>query len=59
MRKSLANYYAEDMYERDRTGDSARILVPMVVALTHPSSVVDVGCGRGAWLARIQDARDR
>ncbi|MGC2445402.1 class I SAM-dependent methyltransferase [Candidatus Binatus sp.] len=54
MRKSLANYYAEDMYERDRTGDSARILVPMVVALTHPSSVVDVGCGRGAWLGEFK-----
>jgi SAM-dependent methyltransferase len=53
VRKSLANYYAEDMYERDRTSDSARILVPLVVALTHPSSVVDVGCGRGAWLGEF------
>ena len=53
MRKSLANYYAEDMYERDRTRDSARILVPMVVELIHPSSVVDVGCGRGAWLGEF------
>jgi SAM-dependent methyltransferase len=53
MRKSLATYYAEDMYERDRTGESAQILVPMVVALTHPSSVVDVGCGRGAWLGEF------
>src|ERR1700721_696837 len=48
MRKSLANYYAEDMYERDRTRDSARILVPMAVELFNPSSVVDVGCGRAA-----------
>ena len=39
MRKSLANYYAEEMYERDRTLDSAQIVVPMVVALIHPSSV--------------------
>ena len=54
MRKSLANYYAEDMYERDRTRDSARILVPMVVELIHPSSVVDVGCGRGAWLGEFK-----
>jgi SAM-dependent methyltransferase len=54
MRKSLATYYAEDMYERDRTGDSARILVPMVIALTHPASVVDVGCGRGAWLGEFK-----
>jgi SAM-dependent methyltransferase len=53
MRKSLANFYAEDMYEGDRTSDSAIILVPMVVALLHPSSVVDVGCGRGAWLREL------
>jgi SAM-dependent methyltransferase len=53
MRKSLANFYAEDMYEGDRTADSARILVPMVVALLRPSSVVDVGCGRGAWLREL------
>ncbi len=54
MRKSLANYYAEDMYERDLTRDSARIVVPLVVALTHPSSVLDVGCGRGAWLSEFK-----
>ena len=27
------------------------VVVPMVLALTHPSSVLDVGCGRGAWLS--------
>lgn len=50
MRKRLANFYAEDMYEGDRTADSARILVPIANALLHPSSVVDIGCGRGSWL---------
>ncbi len=54
MRKDLANYYAEDMYEGDRALDSARIVVPMLVALTHPSSVLDVGCGRGAWLSEFR-----
>jgi SAM-dependent methyltransferase len=53
MRKNLANFYAEEMYEADRTGDSARILVPIVVALLHPKNVVDVGCGRGAWLREM------
>ena len=54
MRKKLAEFYAEDMYEGDdRTVDSARILVPMVVALLHPKSIVDVGCGRGAWLREM------
>jgi len=55
MRKRLANYYAEEMYEPDRTLGSARVVVPMVVALTHPSSVLDVGCGRGAWLSAFRE----
>ena len=59
MRKRLATYYAEDMYEQDRTRDSAGVVVPMVVELIHPSSVLDVGCGRGAWLGRVQGERDR
>jgi hypothetical protein len=54
MRKSLAEYYADEMYERDRTVESAQILVPMVMELTHPNSVVDIGCGRGAWLAQFK-----
>lgn len=51
MRKRLAFYYAEEMYADDNSGDSAQVVVPMVLALTHPSSVLDVGCGRGAWLS--------
>lgn len=54
MRKNLATYYAEDMYEHDRARDSARLVVPMVVRLTQPSSVVDIGCGRGAWLSEFK-----
>jgi len=57
MRKNLANYYAEDMYEPDRTLGSARVVVPMVVALIHPASVLDVGCGRGAWLSAFREQR--
>jgi hypothetical protein len=30
--------------------ESARIVVPHVRDLIHPRRVVDVGCGRGAWL---------
>jgi hypothetical protein len=29
---------------------SARVVVPIVVELVRPRSVVDFGCGRGAWL---------
>ncbi|MGA9722486.1 MAG: methyltransferase domain-containing protein, partial [Candidatus Binatus sp.] len=42
-------------YGPDRTLGSARIVVPMVVALTRPSSVLDVGCGRGAWLSAFRE----
>lgn len=31
--------------------DSAREVVPLVLQLLHPASVVDVGCGVGTWLA--------
>ena len=29
---------------------SARVIVPMVMELLAPTSVVDIGCGRGGWL---------
>jgi len=51
MRKRLASFYAGEMYADDRAGPSARIVVPMLVELIRPSSVLDLGCGRGAWLS--------
>lgn len=33
---------------------SARVVVPLVVDLLDPSSVVDVGCGTGVWLAEFK-----
>ncbi|HVY50164.1 MAG TPA: methyltransferase domain-containing protein [Devosia sp.] len=32
---------------------SADCLVPMVMSALDPASVVDIGCGRGAWLRRF------
>lgn len=51
MRKRLSSFYAEEMYAEDTSSPSAAVVVPMVVDLIHPSSVLDVGCGRGAWLS--------
>lgn len=34
---------------------SARNIVPEVLALTQPESVLDVGCGSGAWLAAFRE----
>lgn len=33
---------------------SAAVVVPLVVELLHPTSVVDVGCGVGAWLKEFE-----
>jgi len=35
--------------------DSARIIVPLAIDLIGPRSVVDVGCGEGAWLRVFAD----
>jgi SAM-dependent methyltransferase len=34
---------------------SARALVPLLMQLLRPSSVVDVGCGTGVWLATFNE----
>ncbi len=34
---------------------SARVIVPLVVDLLRPGSVVDVGCGIGAWLSVFKE----
>jgi len=34
-----------------KSSNSAAVVVPIVDELVHPSSVLDVGCGVGAWLA--------
>lgn len=34
--------------------ESAEVVVPMVIDLVGPESVVDIGCGRGAWLSAFR-----
>jgi SAM-dependent methyltransferase len=38
------------------SSSSAAVVVPMLVELVRPASVVDVGCGRGQWLAAFRQA---
>jgi hypothetical protein len=48
----------DDSYYRslgDTSLSSARIVVPIVLDLVRPDSVVDVGCGSGAWLSVFAD----
>jgi SAM-dependent methyltransferase len=34
--------------------DSARVMVPWIIGLTGPHSVIDVGCGTGTWASVFQ-----
>jgi len=34
---------------------AAEVVVPLVIELTRPASVVDVGCGTGTWLAVLHE----
>lgn len=48
--------YASGFFEGIRLGSrrSAEAVVPLVVELLCPKSVIDVGCGVGMWLAEFQ-----
>jgi 2-polyprenyl-3-methyl-5-hydroxy-6-metoxy-1,4-benzoquinol methylase len=51
--------YGPQFFE-DRTGGSTRsatVIVPMILDLVRPQSVVDVGCGIGNWLAVFRECR--
>jgi SAM-dependent methyltransferase len=50
--------YNAQFYEfnRERTFASAAIVVPIVMNLLRPESVVDVGCGTGIWLRAFSEA---
>ena len=39
----------------NRSTASARVIVPVILELLAPRSVIDVGCGLGAWLAVFAD----
>jgi SAM-dependent methyltransferase len=44
--------YNDDFFDQQLAGSlrSARVIVPIVLELVRPRSVLDVGCGVGAWL---------
>ncbi len=48
--------YSPQYYSRLKSGsrNSAMAVVPVVFQLIQPRSVVDVGCGTGAWLAEFE-----
>jgi SAM-dependent methyltransferase len=49
--------YTGDYYDslRDGARHSAEVVVPLLLRLVRPGSVVDVGCGRGTWLGVFRE----
>jgi SAM-dependent methyltransferase len=47
-----AAFFAE---QRDGSARSAAIIVPIVMDIVSPSSVIDIGCGVGTWLQAFQE----
>jgi hypothetical protein len=52
-----ATLYGRAFYDWQRRGSlqSARRVVPVLIELVHPSSVIDFGCGTGAWLSVFRE----
>jgi SAM-dependent methyltransferase len=49
--------YSKSFYEVQRLAsiESARVIVPLVVDLVRPTSVIDFGCGVGTWLSAFSE----
>lgn len=49
--------YGDDFFAEHEVGITyaASVVVPMLLELVHPTSVVDVGCGTGAWLRAFHE----
>lgn len=47
-----SDYYASEFFSEQvqRSGASARVVLSLLYRLYQPNSVIDIGCGLGAWL---------
>lgn len=54
---SMNTFYKEDFYriQKETSQRSAREIIPLLLKLIHPKSVVDVGCGLGTWLSAFKE----
>jgi SAM-dependent methyltransferase len=50
--KACAAYFADNLLTGSQP--SAQAIVPLMLELVRPQSVIDVGCGTGSWLAVFQ-----
>ena len=53
----MAKNYSKVFYDEMKVSNltSARKIVPMVIDIVRPKSVVDVGCGTGVWLKAFRE----
>jgi SAM-dependent methyltransferase len=51
-RSQVRSPYDDAFFTLDTPGSlaAARVIIPLLIEFVDPRSVVDVGCGRGAWL---------
>ncbi len=56
-KRSLADPHAESFFTSvsDGSRGSAESVVPVIIELIKPKSIVDLGCGVGAWLAVFRE----
>ena len=58
----LKKIYNKDFYNNQEAGSlrSAKIILPMVLDIIRPKSIVDFGCGVGPWLkvAKVHGCSD-
>ena len=49
--------YSKEFYLALQEGaiQSARTIVPLVIELIQPSSILDIGCGNGAWISIFRE----
>src|SRR5690349_12488369 len=54
---TTSDLYSETFFDWQQEGArrAASIVLPIVQRLLSPTTVIDIGCGRGAWLRAFQE----
>lgn len=54
---STSCQYTTDFFQsiRASSSQSAAVVVPLLIDLIHPTSVIDIGCGPGTWLHEFEN----
>lgn len=53
----IMSFYNKEFYDSQEKGslDSAREILPIILRIINPKSVIDVGCGLGTWLSVFKE----